>query len=83
MRWWSESKRGWIALADMHGKQLANAVKKLRRGEYAPPEPLSVYEELRLDMEIEAELERRGLDGDGREIVPEHTDADVPPVVDL
>lgn len=84
MKWWSDSKGEWMEISDMHGRQVANAIKKLRRGDYAPPgEPLSVDEELRLDQELTAELERRGLDDEGRESAPTPADDDAPPGVDL
>lgn len=78
-QWWSDSKGGYIPLNEMHGKQLANGLKKLRRGDYCPPgEPLSVDEETRLGAEMEAELERRGLNLDGVEVAPTPTDDDAP-----
>ncbi len=84
MLWWSDSRNEWVDPSAMHGKQLANGLKKLRRGDYAPPgEPLSVDEETRLGAEMEAELERRGLDLDGNMVTPAPSDADAPPGVDL
>ena len=78
-QWWSDSKGRYMTLDEMPGKQLANARKKLLRGEYVPPgDPLSTDEETRLGSEIEAELERRGLDLDGNEIVPPPDDSDAP-----
>lgn len=79
MKWWSESQGKEMDLSALHGKQLANGLKKLRRGDYAPPgDPLSVDEETRLGLEMEAELERRGLDLDGREVAPTPNDNDAP-----
>ena len=78
-QWWSDSKGRYMTLDEMPNKQVANARKKLLRGEYVPPgEPLSADEETRLGAELEAELERRNCDLDGNDATPPPTDDDAP-----
>ena len=77
-KWWSDSKGAYMLLEQMHGKQLANGLKKLERGDYCPPDPLSDDMEAKLAKAMRDELANRGLDLNGNEIVPPPGDSDAP-----
>jgi hypothetical protein len=73
MKWWSESRKTYVALGEMPDMHLVNAYKKLLRREYQVPKaedgvlgtvmrPLGITDEARLRSAFEAEFARRGVD---------------------
>jgi hypothetical protein len=71
LQWWSESKRRFVALADMHDSHLLNARKKLVAGHYVPgnepqADPLTEDQSSDLLAGIDAELQRRGIEPHGK-----------------
>lgn len=65
-RWWSESKKAFVPLADMHNAHLMSAFRKFERGEYLPggepqADPLAPDEEADLREAFDAEMQRRAI----------------------
>jgi hypothetical protein len=64
--WWSESKKKYVPLSDMHDAHLLAAFRKLERGEYLPGgEPMSDKltdeEDTALREAFDLEFARRGI----------------------
>lgn len=61
---WSQSKGKHLELSEMHGQHLLNTYRKILRDEYldATGNPVQGDDRAGLMTEIEAELEKRGLD---------------------
>ena len=63
-KWWSDSKKQYVSLSDMHTAHLLAAYKKLERGEYRTgprSEELEPWEEQNLADAFNAEFQKRGV----------------------
>ena len=72
-RYWSASKEEWQQVAEMHTNHLRNSYRKPMRGEYLVEsgDPPDAVEAEMLRGAFLAEFERRGLDHEGNEVLPE------------
>lgn len=73
-RWWSESKKAWKDLSQMHNKELLNSFRKLERGEYLGEGGDGIGHEEKFALEI-AFAEQFAL----RDMDPEHPEGRVEP----
>lgn len=72
-RYWSASRGEWQELSEMNHVHLRNAFRKFSRGEYLVEsgDPPDGVEAEMLRGAFAAEFERRGLDHEGNEVLPE------------
>jgi hypothetical protein len=61
---WSQSRQEHLELSEMHGQHLLNTYRKILRDEYLDENSNLLQGDARTELitEIEAELEKRGLD---------------------